>query len=43
MSDTPKQPWDAALAAQAAAVDQCIKLGGIVIKPKTETGFGGKA
>lgn len=42
MSDSEKKPpYDQALANQAAAIDHCIKLGGVVIAPKPTTGFGG--
>lgn len=42
MSDAPKPEvvYDQRLANQAAAIDQCLKLGGVVIEPgKPTTGF----
>jgi hypothetical protein len=43
VSDTqsPSPPYDQALANRAAAVDHCLKLGGVIIEPKaTPSGFG---
>lgn len=38
MSDKPPL-YDQALANQAAAIDHCLKLGGVVIKPQPKAGF----
>lgn len=38
--EPPKPPYDQRLANEAAAVDQCIKLGGVILpKSKPTTGF----
>lgn len=40
--DPSPPPYDQAIANQAAAVDQCLKLGGVILTPsKPQTGFGG--
>ena len=42
MPDADKPVWDPQLCNNAAAVDQCLKLGGVIIAPpKKPTGFGG--
>lgn len=40
MADDKPKMYDQALANQAAAVDQCLKLGGVILKPKDHKGTG---
>jgi hypothetical protein len=40
MADAPKPPYDQRLANEAAAADQCMKLGAVLLAPRPrQTGF----
>lgn len=39
MADDPKPPYDLSLQYQATAVDHCLKLGGVLLKPPKTVGF----
>lgn len=43
MADDPTPPYDLSLQYQAAAVDHCLKLGGVVLRPPKAVGFEGHA
>lgn len=41
MTTPPKPPqfWDQKIATVSTAIDQCMKMGAVVIEPKKKTGF----
>lgn len=33
--------WDPRIANTASAIEHCLKMGGVILKPERQTGFGG--